>query len=259
MADSGVDTSNEIESDSSQVDQQATLFRMVEPPSPMEHNDLSSLGEYSNQDNAGKIKKPYTRKCRHTIYNIYSSTNRKLRLAAYTNNAGLVEKLLSQGADPNSSDEFKRSPLHLAACRGYVNVVRTLLKHGANPNVKDDVGNTPLHLAACTNHVPVVINLLDAGTDVSTNDKNGRNPIQLAQSKLKIIQMKTSGTPEEKQKMLGEIALVVEMMLKYMKARKVNTDELESVRQRLERLQTRQQVDCEVQNLLDSLDSLKLK
>ncbi|CAH0729972.1 unnamed protein product, partial [Brenthis ino] len=180
---------------------------------------------------------------------------------ASTNNTDLVEKLLLSGADPNCSDEHKRSPLHLAACRGYVEVVKMLIRHGANPNIKDTLGNTPLHLAACTNHIPVVIELLDAGTDVSSHDKNGRNPIQLAQSKLKLIQMRPSGAGhfEETKQLISEICLVVEMMLKYMKIQKADAGELESVRERLENVSTREQVDSEVQNLLDSLDSLKLR
>ncbi|XP_026489115.1 ankyrin repeat domain-containing protein 54-like [Vanessa tameamea] len=266
MADSGVDTGNES-SDNPVFDHsycvldfnpRAIPINLAGQPMPIEFLD-------EPHEHIGKIKcSTKARHCRlkyRYVGTICSSRNKKLRFAASTNNTDLVEKLLLSGADPNCSDEHKRSPLHLAACRGYVEVVKMLIRHGANPNIKDTLGNTPLHLAACTNHIPVVIELLDAGTDVSSHDKNGRNPIQLAQSKLKLIQMRPSGAGhfEETKQLISEICLVVEMMLKYMKIQKADACELESVRERLENVSTREQVDSEVQNLLDSLDSLKLR
>ncbi|KAI5637881.1 ankyrin repeats (many copies) domain-containing protein [Phthorimaea operculella] len=267
MTDSGVDTSNES-SDNPLFDH--CVFEFNPPAIPINQAGQPMPVEFLDEphEHIGKIKcSTKARHCRLKAIryggDICASRNKKLRFAASTNNTELVEKLLQSGADPNSSDEFKRSPLHLAACRGYVDVVRALLRHGANPNIKDTLGNTPLHLAACTNHIPVVIELLDAGTDVSSNDKYGRNPIQLAQSKLKLIQMRPSGAGqwcfEETRQLISEICMVVEMMLKYMKIQKADAGELESVRKRLEGVSTREQVDSEVQNLLDSLDSLKLR
>ncbi|CAG9089156.1 unnamed protein product [Plutella xylostella] len=268
MADSGVDTSNES-SDNPLFDHSACMLEFNPPAIPINQAGqpmpIDFLEEPHPHDHIGKIK--CSTKARHCRLKYRYGTslchlkNQKLRFAAWTNNSELVEKLLASGADPNSSDEHKRSPLHLAACRGYIDVVKALIRHGANPNIKDTLGNTPLHLAACTSHIPVVIQLLDAGTDVSSHDKNGRNPIQLAQSKLKLIQMRPSGAGnfEETRHLIGEICMVVEMMLKYMKVQKADAGELESVRQRLEQVSTREQVDSEVQNLLDNLDSLKLR
>lgn len=265
MADSGVDTSNES-SDNPLFDHSSCILEFSPPAIPITPSGQAMPVEFLEEphphDYIGKIK--CSTKARHCRLKyryggiVCSSKNQKLRFAASTNNTELVERLLLCGADPNSSDEHKRSPLHLAACRGYIDVVKTLLRHGANPNIKDTLGNTPLHLAACTNHIPVVIELLDAGTDVSSNDKNGRNPIQLAQSKLKLIQMRPSGAGHFQQ-LIGEICMVVEMMLKYMKVQKADAGNLESVRERLERVSTHEQVDSEVQNLLDSLDCLKLR
>ncbi|XP_013190728.1 ankyrin repeat domain-containing protein 54-like [Amyelois transitella] len=261
MADSGVDTSNES-SDNPIFDHSHCIFEFNPPAIPINLSGQAIPLDYfdGRHDHIGKIK--CITKARHCRlkYGCGSRRNKRLRVAASTNNVELVETLLLSGADPNSSDEHKRSPLHLAACWGYVDVVKTLLKHGANPNIKDSLGNTPLHLAACTNHIPVVIALLDAGTDVSSNDRHGRNPLQLAQSKLKHIRMRSTGHSSEGTKqVINEICLVVEMMLKYMKIQKADSGDLESLRERLERVSTREQVDTEVQNLLDSLDSLKLR
>lgn len=89
---------------------------------------------------------------------------RKLRLAANTNDVDRLKSLLESGIDPKASDEFQRSALHLAASKGYTDVVRLLLDYGADPNQVDSLGNTPLHLAVCTNHISVVTLLLRAGT-----------------------------------------------------------------------------------------------
>lgn len=274
MADSGVDTSNES-SDNPVFDQDHNHaqcdFDFNPPAIPINLNGQPMPIQFFGEahEHVGKIKcSTKARHCRRRKFGairyggmLVSSRNQKLRFAASTNNTELVQKLLASGADVNSSDEFKRSPLHLAACRGYVDVVKMLLRHGANPNIKDTLGNTPLHLAACTNHIEVVMELLDAGTDVSSNDKYGRNPIQLAQSKLKLIQTRPSGEGHlgGTKWLIHEICMVVNMMLKYMKIQKADSADLESVRERLERVSTREEVDCEVQNLLDSLGTLNLR
>lgn len=49
---------------------------------------------------------------------------RKLRLAANTNDLDRLKTLLDSGIDPKSCDEFLRSALHLAASKGYTEVVR---------------------------------------------------------------------------------------------------------------------------------------
>ena len=113
---------------------------------------------------------------------------KKLRMSANLNDVEAVERLLGSGANPNSTDEHKRTALHFGAAKGYDAVVRLMLQNGADPNQRDALGNTALHLAACTNHIGVVTLLLRAGTDMSQIDNNGRTPMQLAQSKLKMLQ-----------------------------------------------------------------------
>ena len=49
---------------------------------------------------------------------------RKLRLAANTNDLDRLKTLLDSGIDPKSCDEFLRTALHLAASKGYTEVVR---------------------------------------------------------------------------------------------------------------------------------------
>ena len=55
-----------------------------------------------------------------------------LHTAAYRGDMGMVEALLSRGANPSStSHSHGMQPLHLAALRGNVSVVRRLLEAGA--------------------------------------------------------------------------------------------------------------------------------
>ncbi|GBP92894.1 Ankyrin repeat domain-containing protein 54 [Eumeta japonica] len=265
MADSGVDTSNES-SDNPIFDNSHCTLEFEPPPISLSASGRPIPIEFNESpahDHVGKIKcstkaRHHRLKCRYSGI-LCTSRNQKLRFAASTNNTELVEKLLNSGADPNASDEYQRSPLHMAACRGYVDIVKMLLHHGANPNNKDSVGNTPLHLAACTSHIPVVIALLDAGTDVSANDRNGRNPIQIAISKLRLILMRPAANMDDTRKLIGEVRSIVEMMLKYMNVKKEDPGDLESICKRLEKVSTHEQVESEVQNILDSFDSLKLR
>lgn len=46
-----------------------------------------------------------------------SLSERKMRLAAATNNIEMIQRLLLTGVSPNNDDEQGRTPLHLASCR----------------------------------------------------------------------------------------------------------------------------------------------
>jgi len=198
---------------------------------------------------------------------------RKLRLAAGTNNNEQIERLLANGINPNAADEHKRTALHISASKGYAKCVDILLQAGANPNVKDLLGNTPLHLAACTNHIEVVTLLLRAGTNVAELDNNGRTPVQLAQSKLKLLQRNhinpcsrnenNSNEASEMGKVKTEVAQVVEMMREYLSktghgANSAYSELLNSFSNRFKLHQTQDDLNTDLQSLLDSLGSLKL-
>lgn len=190
-----------------------------------------------------------------------SIVERKIRLAANTNNTETLTRLLESGvADVNVGDEHRRTALHFAAAKGYAEVVRLLLQHGADPNRKDALGNTALHLAACTNHIEVVTLLLRAGTNVATLDNNGRTPMQLAQSKLKLLQKHSNVSSSEMAKVKTEVAQVLEMMREYlMKTGHDYNDLLNSFSHRLTLHQTHDDLNSDLQSLLDSLGNLTLK
>ncbi|XP_033214781.1 ankyrin repeat domain-containing protein 54-like isoform X2 [Belonocnema kinseyi] len=183
---------------------------------------------------------------------------RKMRLAAATNNIEMMRRLLNSGVSPNNKDEQGRSPLHLASCRGYAEMVRLLLEHGADPNQRDCIGNTPLHLAAVTSKISVVTLLLMAGTDVLSSDQHGHNPLQIAQTKLRLLQ---NYIGSDMIKVKEEVHNIVAMLLAYLEKQKNVQEQVESLSSFCSRLSlsnTSDQIQDDVRDLLANLDSLSL-
>ncbi|XP_015595220.1 ankyrin repeat domain-containing protein 54 [Cephus cinctus] len=183
---------------------------------------------------------------------------RKMRLAAATNNIELMRHLLSIGVSPNNQDRRGRSPLHLASCRGYTEMVRLLLAYRADINQRDCLGNTPLHLAACTSKTSVVTLLLKGGTDVLSSDAFGCNPLQLAQSKLRMLQ---NCRGSDMKKVKDEVHNVVGMLLAYLQKQRDARDQVEVLStfcSRLSLSNTSDEVQDDVRDLLANINSLSL-
>ncbi|XP_014469050.1 PREDICTED: ankyrin repeat domain-containing protein 54-like isoform X2 [Dinoponera quadriceps] len=182
---------------------------------------------------------------------------RKMRVAAATNNIDLVRTLLNNDVSPNNHDSQGRTPLHHAACRGYTEMVQLLLKYGADPNQRDGVGNTPLHLAAVTSKLTVVTLLLSAGTDVSLIDRHGYNPLHLAQAKLKMLLNCHHKNLTEVKK---EMRSIVQMLMAYFLKHK-NFSDMESLSDFCSRLSlsnTTDQVQDDVKDLLANIETLHI-
>ncbi|XP_051174180.1 uncharacterized protein LOC127289935 [Leptopilina boulardi] len=183
---------------------------------------------------------------------------RKMRMAAATNNVEVMRRLLETGISPNNKDGQQRTPLHLASCRGYTEIVRLLLDHGADPNQRDCIGNTPLHLATVTSKIAVVTLLLKAGTDVLSSDKHGHNPLQIAQTKLKLLQ---NCHGSDMIKIKEEVHNIVDMLLAYLEKQKNAQEQVENLSNFYSRLSlsnTSNQIQDDVRDLLANLNSLSL-
>jgi len=100
----------------------------------------------------------------------------------------IVEYLVQQGADVNTSNLERFTPLHDAANKGRLELVRFLLAKGADPNAKDISNNTPIHEAVAgygvyiTNirYIEVVKLLLSVGDVVNDKNNKGETPLHLA-------------------------------------------------------------------------------
>ena len=105
--------------------------------------------------------------------------------AAAAGNLAIVDLLLSLGADPNSQDGGRHTPLYSVAneCAtvGGREVVLTLVRAGSVVEAHDGVKHcTALHMAARRDHEEVARALLDCGANLEARDSVGDTPLRRA-------------------------------------------------------------------------------
>jgi len=89
-----------------------------------------------------------------------------------------VDSLLKAGANINAKDFNHYTPLHYAlAYKVSSAVIDLIISNGADVNIKDIYGNTPLHLAVMNSDVPTILRLISHGADVNIRNKNGNTPL----------------------------------------------------------------------------------
>jgi uncharacterized protein len=89
----------------------------------------------------------------------------------------ILRKLLRRGANVNTANWAKRTPLHDASAReNGLERMRLLIAHGAAINVADSDGNTPLHDAALWGYLENVKLLVSRGADVDAKNHDGKTP-----------------------------------------------------------------------------------
>jgi glucuronoarabinoxylan endo-1,4-beta-xylanase len=120
----------------------------------------------------------------------------------YPNAKGIIQLLLSLGADPNLKDDFGRTPLHIAASTpmskygtydAQINDrINALIDGGSLVNAKDNQGRTPLHWAAMSfkyglnkpteqvHNARHIEALLARGADLNAVDNAGKKALDYA-------------------------------------------------------------------------------
>jgi ankyrin repeat protein len=93
-----------------------------------------------------------------------------------------AERLLDEGANPNSVDNASWSALHFAAQNNDTEMVRMLLKHGALTSLRDRNGNSPLSRAVASyrGEAECISALLEAGADPDNENDYGVSARSLA-------------------------------------------------------------------------------
>ena len=97
----------------------------------------------------------------------------------------LVRVLLDQGANAKAEHYDERPPLHLVLSASRIrdsdalDLTLLLLEHGAEVNSQDKNKQTPLLLAMGRGWFKLVWILLDLGSDVNAGDNNGKTPLHV--------------------------------------------------------------------------------
>ena len=105
-----------------------------------------------------------------------------LHYATGGNDMEIVELLIDKGADMNTKNARDQiTPLHWAAWRGHKEVTELLIAKGAVVNTKNKSGGTPLHNATWKGHREIVELLITKGADVNAKDVNDETPLNWAE------------------------------------------------------------------------------
>ncbi|MFP4375520.1 MAG: ankyrin repeat domain-containing protein [Spirochaetales bacterium] len=101
--------------------------------------------------------------------------------AVRSGNESVVQRVLGEGADPNSAcGSGGETALCEAASRGHATIVGILLSHNADPNIKTSNGQTALMLAASQGSADIVSHLISAGADSTPSDSLGMTAFEYA-------------------------------------------------------------------------------
>jgi ankyrin repeat protein len=103
-----------------------------------------------------------------------------MHMSAMRGETGAIEMMLKMGAEVDSRDKDRKTPLHDACLKGHVETARLLLDHGAKIDARDHDGVTPLHDAALGGHAKMVELLLERKADKDARDSSGLTPLDYA-------------------------------------------------------------------------------
>jgi ankyrin repeat protein len=120
---------------------------------------VASLDKALRQDAAGPVDQ--------------AEADRRLLVAAAAGDADGVALALRAGADQETTDDRRRTPLLLAVTNDRVDVARVLVALGANPNALDAQHDTPWLVTGVTGSVLMLEALLPAHPDLAMRNRFG--------------------------------------------------------------------------------------
>jgi len=92
----------------------------------------------------------------------------------------MLQLLLGAGADVNTRNSYKQTPLMLLGEQSTNDMVWDLLHAGAKLDLKDEEGDTALIEAARQNNVSVLMTLINAGARLDVQNNEGQTALMLA-------------------------------------------------------------------------------
>jgi hypothetical protein len=113
----------------------------------------------------------------------WSQSEKDLNLASFDGDLERVKTLVGQGANVNSVNTMKITPLVVAATASRTEVCKFLADNGADINAKDGHGRTALYFAVEHNNKELVEFLVKKGADVNIATRQGKNAFSLAKEK----------------------------------------------------------------------------
>jgi ankyrin repeat protein len=99
--------------------------------------------------------------------------NDELLDSVFLRDAGLVRQLLAAGADPDTCDDDRCTPLMMATVEGDAEIALRLLEAGADPNLVDGDGWTALDVAVYRRSLDLAWLLLQYGAGASEAANTG--------------------------------------------------------------------------------------
>lgn len=92
----------------------------------------------------------------------------------------LLEMLLAEGSDVNTTNDDGDTALIYASDGGHVECISLLLDHGACVHARENSGATALMIASRGGHVASIQKIVAAGADVNAKDNEGRTSLMKA-------------------------------------------------------------------------------
>ncbi len=137
---------------------------------------VKEFDELVKEGNTKNLKAVFE-KCDINAYGGYNKGN----ALSFALSEEMMQWLVEQGADIEYKDQFGNTPLNYHAGRGRdASQVASLIALGANVNTADHQKRTPLHFAVASGILEKVECLVNAGADVHAKDDMGHTPLEAA-------------------------------------------------------------------------------
>lgn len=100
--------------------------------------------------------------------------------AAKDGNFEVAFSLITSGADLNTRDKDRATPLYWSACRGNAPLCEVLIQAGCDVNARVKWGSTALHAAVDRGQFPCVEILVAWGADINAQNNRGDTPLHIS-------------------------------------------------------------------------------